>query len=336
MGPLVSVLMPTFNRDGLVALSVESVLRQSYKNLELVVVDDGSTDGTVRAVEAVADDRVRIIRNVRNRGIAESRNIAVDAAEGSYFAWLDSDDIATPDRLEKQVAFLEQHPDHCLCCGNMLVIDETGTRIEGPAWESTKVPLAWELLWGNPIAQSSVMIRRSTYNAAGIRYDIRLAVSEDYDVWCKLASLGKMKRLEDVILHYRHLSDSAFHSDTNASLKVSALLNEQYVRDHFGDCPSAHNYCTSFAQPSLQEEVPRAKDIVRWFRVVSRVYIERFAPSRDEVSAIRSDATRKLGNMLASHRDLVRNASDLRAVYGYSLTVGIKHTIRTFLRAVKG
>jgi glycosyltransferase involved in cell wall biosynthesis len=133
------------------------------------------------------------VNNPNNLGISESRNIEIQNAKGKYFAWLDSDDIATSDhRLEKQVSFLESHDDYCLCCGNMVVINAEESIIENVVWQPTNLPISWTIFWDNPVAQSSVMIRRSIFTSNGLKYSSKHAPAEDYDIWCQLTLLGKM------------------------------------------------------------------------------------------------------------------------------------------------
>ena len=128
--PLVSVVLPVYNAERYLRPAIESVLAQTYRHFELVLVDDGSTDASVAIGEEYvrADSRVRLLRNRCNLGIVQTRNRAFAEADpaSAYFAVFDSDDICLPDRLQMQVDFLEAHPDHALVGGHTLVIDEDG------------------------------------------------------------------------------------------------------------------------------------------------------------------------------------------------------------------
>src|SRR5215510_4129929 len=110
--PLVSVVIPVYDREDYLGDAVDSVLAQTFPSFEIVVVDDGSTDRSAEIVRAHRDPRVRLICHPHNRGISAARNTGVDAARGDYVAFLDSDDVAYPDRLARQVAFLDGHLDH--------------------------------------------------------------------------------------------------------------------------------------------------------------------------------------------------------------------------------
>jgi len=111
---LVSVVVPVFDRARVVGDALRSLLVQTWRDLEVVVVDDGSGDDGVAVAEAFGDPRVRIVRHGANRGIPHARNTGLEAARGRYVAWLDSDDVARPERIATQVGFLEANPDVAL------------------------------------------------------------------------------------------------------------------------------------------------------------------------------------------------------------------------------
>ena len=125
--PLVSVVMATYNRADAIGRAIDSILNQTYDNFELLIVDDGCTDGTSLILEkyAAKDKRIVLLKQ-NNLGLAAARNAAVDKAQGKYIAFMDDDDISLPNRLEKQVAFLEKYPDFSLCRGRIQVINLEG------------------------------------------------------------------------------------------------------------------------------------------------------------------------------------------------------------------
>ena len=135
--PLVSVVMPLYNAEKYVGEAVESVLSQSYTNFELIIVNDASTDKSVAQVKRIVDRRIVIIENEKNLGIVASRNRGLALAKGKYIAVLDSDDIALPNRLEKQEAFLEANPEYGICGSYYHVINGNGKKIL-----SFKVPVS--------------------------------------------------------------------------------------------------------------------------------------------------------------------------------------------------
>lgn len=204
--PLISVLMPVYNVEAFLREAIESVLRQTHQRLELVLIDDGSTDGSYAIAEQCArgDARLRLFRNPVNRGIVATRNRAFAEADpaSAYLAIMDSDDVCMPDRLERQLAFLQAHPDHALVGGNTLIIDEQGAAIGRRVYPSAHEQIMAVITRYNPIAQPTVMLRRSALAAVG-EYDARYPRCEDYDLWLRMAARFKLANLPEFTLQYR-------------------------------------------------------------------------------------------------------------------------------------
>ena len=202
--PTVSVLMTVYNGGHHVASAVESVLAQSFRDLELLVIDDGSDDGTTPLLEAFAarDPRVRILRNPGNRGRSFSAHRGVDEARGHLVARLDADDWAFPHRLESQVRFLRDRPDVDIVGSWAIEIDEDGVEraLRRVPTESSAVR---RLIWANPIINSSVMFRRQRVLDVG-SYDATLPYLEDYDLWFRCADAGLvMANIPEPLIRYR-------------------------------------------------------------------------------------------------------------------------------------
>lgn len=124
--PLVSVIMPIFNAEKYLFEAIKSILQQTYSNLELILVDDASVDGSLEIVNGIKDSRIILKRNTCNRGIAYSTNRGIEAASGKYIALLDDDDMATAERLQLQVEFMERNEDVDILGGATAEIDENG------------------------------------------------------------------------------------------------------------------------------------------------------------------------------------------------------------------
>ena len=271
MQPKVSVLMPAYNCEDYVGVAVVSVLEQSFADLELLVVDDGSTDRTSEILASFSDPRLHIYRNKKNEGIAESRNHALDRARGEYMAWLDADDVAGRDRIKKQVDFLDSNPECGLCCSNMNVIDESGMVVAESVWQHTEIPLQWYLLWQNPIAQSSVMLRKSLIDSLALTYSSHHSPAEDYHFWCRLAVHTGFKRLDEPLLNYRKLSSSAYHRGMGRALSRSVEANDWYIRTYVKDVPPFHKYCTYFCSDFPADGwLWEPRELIGWIRSTAR------------------------------------------------------------------
>lgn len=204
---LVSVVMPTYNREGLLPLSIESILNQTYRNFEFIIVDDGSTDGSVALIKEyqAIDPRIILIQNNRNRGIAYSRNRGHDIARGKYVMVMDSDDMSYPTRMEKQVRFLEENLDLSLV---ICFRDSTDERLAFHYNGSRRnyEPL---VLNGHYLGHVEWMMRRSFFVKNNIRYSEKTVGADDYDILVSfLIKRGKIGYMDEpLVLHRTHRSN---------------------------------------------------------------------------------------------------------------------------------
>jgi len=188
-GPLVSVIIPTYNRADLLSRAVKSVLSQSYRDLECIIVDDASTDNTEDIVRELDDERMVYIRHERTRGNAATRNTGIQHASGVYIALLDSDDEWLPGKLAKQVALMEASPElvgvvHCMHYARYANPNRQ-VEIKGPA--SFVGDVYPQLLRGQcPSIMSSVLIKRECFDTCGI-LDEHLPSFVDYDLWLRVS-----------------------------------------------------------------------------------------------------------------------------------------------------
>lgn len=203
--PLVSVLLPVRNGEPYFALALDSILAQQGVDFEVVVVDDGSSDGTAARLAACRDPRLRVLRR-EGGGLVAALNAALAAARGTYVARMDADDIALPGRLARQAALLDARPEVVMVHGSVDVIDQHGRRIgEVLAHEGSAAERRAELLWerdGFPIIHPSVMLRRTALAALGDYRDSPCA--EDHELWLRLLDCGgAFAACADKVLLYR-------------------------------------------------------------------------------------------------------------------------------------
>lgn len=224
--PLVSVMMPILNREDLIADSVESVCRQTFPDWELVVSDGGSTDGTVPLLERYAkrDPRIRVYVDPGTTTV-QCRNAILPRLRGEYVAVLDSDDISLPDRLERQVAFLEAHPGLAGTGSAIGFIDADGEpiasgkyamRLTDPAELRRRQFEGW-----NCFVHSSMLVRRSAVAAIGGYRDI-FRHAEDDDFFLRLLDYGELANMPDKLVLFRH------HAG-NTSAPTPAVLTHRIV-----------------------------------------------------------------------------------------------------------
>jgi hypothetical protein len=210
--PRVSVVMSVRNAERFVAQAVESILAQTTTDLELLVVDNASSDGTPRILSTLArgDARLRLHRLGPDAGLAAALNFACEQAQGPLIARMDGDDVASPDRLERQAAFLDAHGSVALVGGAATVIDDSGQarRTLRPPTDDARIRSS--LVERNCIIHSTVTMRRDALRRLG-GYRAGFVHAEDYDLWLRLAERHPLANLPEVVLQYRVHPEQVSH-----------------------------------------------------------------------------------------------------------------------------
>jgi glycosyltransferase involved in cell wall biosynthesis len=199
MQQLITVILPTYNCEKYINECIESILNQTYSYFELIIIDDCSTDATVDKIKAFNDVRIQLIVKPKNSGYTNSLNYGLQIAKGKYIARMDGDDISLPTRFEKQVVFLEENSDFVLC-GSIFNIIGSDKIIDLPE-KNEDIKLS--LLKRNCIAHPTVMIRKQILDEFSIIYNVNKEPAEDYDLWVRLISVGKLYIIQEVLLKYR-------------------------------------------------------------------------------------------------------------------------------------
>jgi len=222
------VLLPVWNGEVFLEQAMESILRQTLSSFELIVIDDGSTDRTAAIAEKLAfgDGRVRLLRRP-HEGLSAALNAGIAAARGEYVARMDADDISAPDRLRKQVAYLDAHPA-CVAVGAWIdVVDEAGRQIGLKTFVTTHDEISAALLCGvSPMAHPTVVVRGDALRAAG-GYDARRYPSEDLDLWFRLGESGELANLGEALLqHRRHKAALGVREREKMKAMALTICNE--------------------------------------------------------------------------------------------------------------
>ena len=227
--PKVSVLMPVYNGEHYLREAVESILDQTFTDFEFIIVDDGSTDNTWQILQsyAASEPRIVLVRNETNVRVARSLNKGLGLARGEYIARMDADDVSLPERLAKQVAFLDESPDVGVVGCAIHVIDADGSPMRIVRYPTMHALLLWSLCFSTPIAHPTVVFRRAVVERVG-GYDDALLANQDRDLWQRLSSVTHFANLPDVYLLYRWHPDqvSRRHADIQPynSAKASQRL----------------------------------------------------------------------------------------------------------------
>jgi len=199
--PLVSILMPAFNSESYINEAIDSILDQTYENIQLIIYDDGSTDGTRALIRDYIDPRVIGIFSDQNYGVVHARNAMIDRAEGKYIALMDSDDIAHPSRIEKQLAYLENNSCDVIGSAQLVLNQKTG-KIKKSKDNFTDSDIRALLSIYCTLCNSSVTMRSEILKK--FKYDANFPFAEDYFLWARLAAAQyRFKNLSERLITYR-------------------------------------------------------------------------------------------------------------------------------------
>jgi glycosyltransferase involved in cell wall biosynthesis len=239
MGIRVSVIMSVFNAAKFLDGSIQSLLNQTFTHFELLIINDNSTDNSPLIIEKYAnqDTRIKVIHNSSNYGRVKSRNIGLDNSKGEYIAILDADDQALPERLEKQVIFLDNNPEIFLLGTGAYRIDENGNVIGYHKPITNEEKVASTLTRSNCIYHSSILFRRTK-----IRYREKFPLSQDYDFYLQLLRAGKkLTNLKEKLILYRISANAASWTNT-AKQKLFAQKALEFHLDEKNGNYTSYNF----------------------------------------------------------------------------------------------
>jgi len=220
--PLVSIVIPSYNHASYIGAAIESVVRQTYSNIEFFVIDDGSSDDSPGLIKALSEKYDFTFIAQDNMGLSKTLNKAINLARGEYFVSFGSDDMMLPDRIEKQVAFMEAHPEYPITSGNVIFIDEHGSELtKQSVVEARELDFDDIFLNRKPGLQAAgAMVKKALFDNHGA-YDPNIPL-EDMYMWFKLLSNGhKAYAIEDKLAYYRKHSTNTYK---NIPHMLNALL----------------------------------------------------------------------------------------------------------------
>lgn len=197
----VTVLLPVYNGAPFLREALDSIFAQTFRDFELLVIDDGSTDGSDRIAESYNDPRLRLVRNGANLGLVTTLNKGLRMAQGEYVARMDADDISLPHRLATQVRFLDRNPTVGVCGSWVRFIPREFNYV----WKlpATSEEIRCRQFHGVGVAHPSVMLRKCLFLHHGLFYDPAYAYIEDYELWGRAMQVTQFANIREVLLHYR-------------------------------------------------------------------------------------------------------------------------------------
>ena len=229
---LVSIVLPVYNRERYISEAIESVLRQTYENYELIVIDDGSTDDSIKKVKALSD-RFKgrmVLVSQENGGPSAAKNIGIQIATGEYIAFLDSDDFWHPEKLEKQMALFALHAHIAFTYTGYNLVDEKGTVFDECLPDAQFSGDIYKKLWKyrNTISGGTILVEKEKLFMAGL-YDLELKGVENLDLRLRLSRLGDVYYLFEPLYYYRKHGDSLSTNSVNMG-----YYRKRFLKKHFG------------------------------------------------------------------------------------------------------
>lgn len=200
--PIISVIMSVCNGMPYLKEAIESILNQSLKDFEFIIVDDGSSDNSLKLLRSYRDERLIIINNKINIGLAKSLNKALKVAKGDYIARMDSDDVSLPVRLKEQVNFMKNNPEVMLCGSWATLIDEKGKIIGKRKYPTSYQYVNFLIPFVNPIIHPSVLFRKEFFTKLGL-YNPKYELAEDYELWLRARNKIQMANLPLFLINLR-------------------------------------------------------------------------------------------------------------------------------------
>ncbi len=226
MTATVSVLMPVYNAADYVKEAIESILAQDYTHFELIIIDDGSTDNTAQIVGHYkkSDPRITFLHHSKNRGLVTILNEGLNIANGDYIARMDADDISLPNRLSRQVAFMEENPE----IGVSSAWLKTFGKKNGIVWKNPTDDreIRAKSFCSNPIWHPLAIMRKSVVGAHHLRYHESYVRQEDYKMWIDFMKVSQLANIPEILLHYR-LHDQQATKQIPKKLKIRLELAEE-------------------------------------------------------------------------------------------------------------
>jgi glycosyltransferase involved in cell wall biosynthesis len=259
MTPKISVVMSVHNGARFLHDAIDSILNQTFRNFEFIIIDDASSDTSRNIIESYNDARIRLIVNEANTGLTRSLNRGISVARGEFIARMDADDISHSQRLEKQMMFFDKNPLVGVLGSAFKIIDDQGLLQAEILPAQDNGLIKWKLLFfDNHIVHSSACIRKKCLDMVG-GYDETMMVSQDYDLWCRLACVTKFHNLKESLLYLRKHPGSITAKRNRTQNELVFRVGQQYTKKLLG-LPFDEKGTRTFWKRNFQPETIKDKE----------------------------------------------------------------------------
>lgn len=270
----ISVLLPVYNGEKYLKSSIKSILNQTFKDFEFLIIDDGSTDNSVELIKSFNDSRIIFVKNNKNIGLTKTLNKGLDLAKGEYIIRMDADDISLPERLSKQVNFMDKNLD-CGVCGSWIkIFGDTKEHII--KYETDPDVIRTQLLFLNPLAHPSTILRKKIFDEFSLRYDKFYEKAEDYELWTRVVNFSKICNIPEVLLNYRINHGQITQKYQDVQSKMTMLIRKKALnifKTNFSDDDLfIHQNLETYNFPSTVEFINKAID---WLLKIRDINLEK-------------------------------------------------------------
>jgi len=229
--PKVTVLLPVHNGELFISEAIESVLNQTFTDYEFLIIDDSSTDNTIKIIQAKKDDRIKVFCNDKNLGVIGSLNIGLELARGDYIARMDADDLIRPDRLKIQVDFMDNNPGTG-ACGSYYETFGNENTFKVDYLETSNKGIFPQFFLFSPIPHPGAMIRKAVIDSNNIRYDVKYIHAEDYKFWFEIYKCSSLANIPEFLLFYRISENQISKKYTKIQSEKSIIIRRE-IMDYF-------------------------------------------------------------------------------------------------------
>lgn len=225
----ISVVMPVYNGEKYLNEAIDSIICQTFRNFELIIIDDGSNDNTSNIIKSYNDERIVYIKNNENLGIAKTLNKGIEIAKGKYIARMDADDICYPYRLEKQYKFMEENLKIGLCGSSVEVFTDTTSNIHECPTDNEEIKVLQ--MFNTAFAHPSVIIRKDILDKYNLKYDEFYEGMEDYELWLKMSQFTQLANIKQVLLKYRNHDKQITKEINDEKYEKMRMIRNRVLRD---------------------------------------------------------------------------------------------------------
>ena len=294
----ISVIMPVYNTTTeYLKESVNSILSQTYQNIEFIIIDDGSTDDTQSYLQSIEDERIKLVRNSKKLGITKSLNIGLRMAKGKYTARMDSDDISLPLRLERQYAYMEKHPD-VIACGTKVEYFGEQRGIHGSIIDNME-RYRVKMLFVNPGPfHPTVMYRNDLLKRFNILYDEKLEYAQDYGMWKTIINYGKISVINETLLRYRIHKKQVTSEHRETQIRCDQAVQRELLLELLGSITDDEMNMHYYHSTGYYREASIGPNILRWYkRLISANREKRLYDQKELERYIEIIEKRLIGNL---------------------------------------